>query len=111
MTALGGFWSVEERYESPLHCRAMLAAQSRFGSLESAGRVDGLALGIRLHPILPEDEHDAQPLIGGHGRFALVADVRLDNRAELAQALGLDPAQLSVMADSAVLLLALERWG
>jgi asparagine synthase (glutamine-hydrolysing) len=66
---------------------------------------------MRLHPCLPEDALDSQPLIGGGGRFALVADLRLDNRAELAAELRLDPAEASLLADSALLLLALERWG
>lgn len=111
MTALAGFWSFEDRYDAPARCRPMIDAQARYGRRESAGGLDGLALAIRLHPSLPEDESDAQPLIGGEGRLALVADVRLDNRAELAEALGLDPAEASGKADSALLLLALERWG
>lgn len=89
----------------------MIEAQSRYGLREAAADLGGLALAARLYPLLPEDEHDAQPLIGGEGRFALVADVRLDNRDELASALGLDSAQARLLADSAVLLRALERWG
>jgi asparagine synthase (glutamine-hydrolysing) len=69
-----------------------------------------VALGRALAALLPEDRFDRQPLIGGGGRFALVADVRLDNRAELASALGIPVAPLAEMADSAVLLAAWERW-
>jgi asparagine synthase (glutamine-hydrolysing) len=89
----------------------MIAAQARYGSRESAAVLGDLALAVRLHPILPEDEHDCQPLIGGDGRFALVADVRLDNRAELADALRVSPGRAAALADSSLLLLALERWG
>ncbi|HYG46488.1 MAG TPA: asparagine synthase-related protein [Allosphingosinicella sp.] len=111
MTALAGFWSLDGRFDPTARCRPMIEAQARYGTSESAGGIAGLALAARLHPFLPEDRHDAQPLIGGDGRFALVADLRLDNRADLAAALGLDPGELSLMADSALLLLALERWG
>jgi asparagine synthase (glutamine-hydrolysing) len=111
MTALAGFWAFEDRADSPSRCRSMIEAQARYGTRESTGALGGLAVGLKLHPSLPEDRHDSQPLIGGRGRFALVADVRLDNRAELAAALRLDSGELSTMADSALLLAALERWG
>lgn len=111
MTALAGFWSFEGRFDAPGRCRPMIDAQARYGTRESAGILDDLAVAVRLHPCLPEDGQDTQPLVGGGGRFALVADLRLDNRAELAAALGLDSAALSLLADSALLLIALERWG
>ena len=68
-------------------------------------------MGRNLSPLLPEDDWDRQPLIGGDGRYALVADARLDNRAELASQLGLDLADTRNFADSEYLLKALERWG
>ena len=111
MTAIGGFWSLGGRFDPPEAVRTILAAQSRYGVRETAAALGDLALGLRLHPLLPEDEHDRQPLIGGDGRFALVADLRLDNRAELADSLRLDRSQASLLADSSLLLLALERWG
>jgi asparagine synthase (glutamine-hydrolysing) len=111
MTALAGFWGLDGRFDSPARCRTMIEAQARYGRLETAGVLADLALAVRLHTLLPEDGFDAQPLIGGNGRFALVADLRLDNRSELAESLRLSSADLSVLADSALLLRALERWG
>jgi asparagine synthase (glutamine-hydrolysing) len=111
MTALAGFWDFDGRFDPAARCRRMIAAQARYGTRDSAGGLGDLAVAIRLHPLLPEDRFDAQPLIGGDGRFALVADVRLDNREELAAALRLDRADVSLLADSALLLRALERWG
>ncbi|HEY0113082.1 MAG TPA: asparagine synthase-related protein [Allosphingosinicella sp.] len=111
MTALAGFWSIQGRSDPSARCRAMIEAQARYGIRQSAGSLEDLAVAVRLHPLLPEDGFDAQPLIGGGGRFALVADLRLDNRSQLAAALRLDPAQVAALADSALLLLALERWG
>jgi asparagine synthase (glutamine-hydrolysing) len=111
MTALAGFWSFDGRFDSSRHCDAMIAAQSAYGSRQSSARLGGLAGAVRLYPLLPEDEHDRQPLVGGDGRFLLVADVRLDNRSELAGALDLSSREASALADSALLLRALERWG
>ncbi|MBO9712256.1 MAG: hypothetical protein J7495_05020 [Sphingomonas sp.] len=72
-------------------------------------REDGaLAIGRCLHRLLPEDLHDRQPLTGGDGRFLLVADVRLDDRDDLARALGLESH--ARMSDAALLLAAWERW-
>jgi len=89
----------------------MLAAQALYGPDDTASaRFGTLALGRNLFRLLPEDVHDRQPLVGGNGRFALVADVRLDNRYELHSALGLDGRAAS-LADSDILLLALENWG
>jgi asparagine synthase (glutamine-hydrolysing) len=111
MTAIAGFWSLDGRSDPPERCQAMIAAQSAYGSRQSAARIGGLAAAVRLRPLLPEDKHDRQPLIGGDGRLMLAADVRLDNRAELAGALGLGSAEIAALADSALLLRALERWG
>ncbi|HEX8571413.1 MAG TPA: asparagine synthase-related protein [Allosphingosinicella sp.] len=111
MTAVAGFWDFEGRFDSARLCRSMIEAQSRYGLRESTGGLGDLALAVRLFPLLPEDALDSQPVIGGGGRFALVADVRLDNRDELAAGLGLDSGRLATLADSALLMLALERWG
>jgi asparagine synthase (glutamine-hydrolysing) len=111
MTAIAGFWSFDGQFDAVEKCRATISAQSVYGTRESAARLDGLAVAARLYPLLPEDMHDRQPLIGGGGRLLLVADVRLDNRSELAAALGVDPGQAAGLADSGLLLLALERWG
>jgi asparagine synthase (glutamine-hydrolysing) len=111
MTALAGFWSLDGRFDPPARCGSMIEAQARYGTRRSAGSLADLAVAVRLHPLLPEDRLDAQPLIGGDGRFALVADLRLDNRTELASALALEPAEAARLSDSSLLLRALERWG
>lgn len=109
MTALAGFWSTSGRPVA-LPCAIMLSAQSRYGPDSSASLEFGrIAMGRNLFALLPEDDLDRQPLVGGNGRFVTVADVRLDNRADLASALGLTP--LPKLADSEILHKALERWG
>lgn len=111
MTAIAGFWSCDGRFDPAEQCQAVISAQSVYGTRQSAARLDDLAAAARLYPLLPEDDHDRQPLLGGDGRLLLVADVRIDNRSELAAALGTDPAEAAKLADSSLLLLALERWG
>ncbi len=111
MTAIAGFWSCEGRFDPVGPCQAAISAQSVYGTRQSAARLDDFAAAARLHPLLPEDENDRQPLVGGDGRLLLVADVRLDNRSELAAALGIGPGETASLADSALLLLAVERWG
>lgn len=61
----------------------------------------------RQRRVTPEDAWEAQPLQAAEGRFVLVCDGRLDNRADLAEALGIDPRQ---QPDSALMLAALIRW-
>jgi asparagine synthase (glutamine-hydrolysing) len=72
----------------------------------SAGPIGFAHLMMR---ITREDQFDAQPL--QDAGLTLVADLRLDNREELAQALAIDAAALSNMPDSAVLFAAYKKWG
>lgn len=62
--------------------------------------------------ITSEDSLDRQPLHDGDGdgRTLVLFDGRLDNRQELARALGLGAAELALMADSALALHACLRW-
>ena len=71
--------------------------------------VPDIALGGNQMFLLPEDTFDRQPLWTANHSACLVADVRLDNRVELARTLGL--TQPEQFADSAVLLAAWQRWG
>lgn len=110
MSALAGLWSISAQTEAS-SCAAMLAVQGAYGPDRSDLRSLGpITMGRNLFALVPEDDFDGQPLIGGEGRFLLVADVRLDNRAELSSALTLG-SSARTMADSAILLRALERWG
>ena len=68
-----------------------------------------LALGGSLLPLLPEDQFDHQPLWAPDQSCCLVADVRLDNRADLARTLQLQAADQ--LADADFLLAAWLRWG
>ena len=111
MTAIGGIWGFGDGRDVDGDCARILTAQSVYG-LHGEARWSGgdVALGRRLWRLLPEDRYDAQPLRGAEGRFVLVADLRLDNREELAAELGLQAPQLKQTCDAALLLAAFERW-
>jgi asparagine synthase (glutamine-hydrolysing) len=90
----------------------MLAAQQMYGPHDGRQWSEGpLALGRRLFRTLPEDRFDRQPLHSADSRRTLVADVRLDNRAELAVALGLSLADIASRCDADLLFASLEQWG
>ena len=111
MTALAGLWRFDGRPDAADGCARMLSAQKLYGPHHGAQWSDGgVALGRRLMRVLPEDAFDRQPLIGGEGRYVLVADVRLDNRDELTEALRIPAPQARTLCDAAILLAAIERW-
>ncbi|MDB5694915.1 MAG: asparagine synthase [Sphingomonas bacterium] len=112
MTALAGFWQAGSGDGTALAghaCERMLAAQAVYAPDAPSVRVDGAAtLGRRLHRLVPEDAHDRGVLRDAAGRL-LAADIRIDNRAELEAALGVErPAGVS---DASLLGVALDRWG
>jgi asparagine synthase (glutamine-hydrolysing) len=112
MSAIAGIWRITARPEAAESCERMLAAQSIYGNHKSnVWSASPVALGRRLAKLLPEDVYDDQPLIGGGGRYVLVADLRLDNRDELIESLEISPAQAKTMCDAALLLATFERWG
>ncbi|QDX25908.1 hypothetical protein FPZ54_07640 [Sphingomonas suaedae] len=109
MTAICGIWNRDGRPGAAQDVARMRRALAPYGNDRSAAwDGDAVSLGLGLARLLPEDRFDRQPLAGV--RFHLVADLRLDNRAELAEALGLTQ-RLAVLADSDLLLAAWERWG
>jgi asparagine synthase (glutamine-hydrolysing) len=90
----------------------MLRAQEIYGPDASTQWSGGdIALGRRLMRLVPEDAFDRQPLIGGGGRYVLIADLRLDNRDELAEKLEIAGPTAAKLSDAAILLAAFERWG
>ncbi|HEY1751706.1 MAG TPA: asparagine synthase-related protein [Caulobacteraceae bacterium] len=79
---------------------------------EATAWSDGpVALGYRATQITVEDRHDRQPVHAPEADVTLVADVRLDNRADLAAALAIDAPTLRGLPDSALVLRAYLKWG
>ncbi len=87
----------------------MLQGQALYGHHRAQSDDGVLALGRNLFATLPEDRHDRGPQTRSH--FRLVADVRLDNRPELARRLGLPAAEHRQVSDAALLFEALLTWG
>jgi asparagine synthase (glutamine-hydrolysing) len=111
MTAIAGIWNSDGREGVAHDCDRMLAAQYLYGldgERHWAGR--SVALGRRIAKLLPEDDFDAQPLQSAQGSLVLVADLRLDNREELAAELNIASSRARTMCDAALLLAAFERW-
>lgn len=76
-----------------------------------AWRRGPLALGHALMRVTEEDAFDAQPIIDPAKGLTLVADLRLDNREELACNLGIERDEFKKMPDSALLMQAYKKWG
>jgi asparagine synthase (glutamine-hydrolysing) len=111
MSALAGLWNFDGRPDADDSVARMLASQGMYGPHDSERwNAGAVALGRNLYRTLPEDKYDLQPLTGGNGRFALVADVRIDHREDLISALGIATPTARETADSALLLAAWERW-
>ncbi len=114
MSAISAFWSQAVDPPARAMIERMVQAQAMYGGLrafswaaESGGA--NIALGGNLMHLLPEDTLDRQPLWSADGSTCLVADVRLDNRADLARELSLTSPE--TLADSDILLAAWMRWG
>jgi len=95
------------------------ATLERMGNTMAARGPDGrrsvaagpVGLGHCLLRVNEEDLFEAQPLRDRAADLLLVADLRLDNRDELAERLGVSAAALRDMPDSALLLAAYRHWG
>jgi asparagine synthase (glutamine-hydrolysing) len=111
MTAIAGLWRFDGRPNAAESCDRMLGALRMYGPDASASWSDGdIALGRSLKRILPEDAYDRQPLVGESG-VVFLADARVDNRDELARALGIESRRMQTLSDADVMLGAYERWG
>lgn len=92
----------------------MQAALAMYGR-DRAGRWESddgsVAFACQFMRLVPEDRFDRQPLVDETGRYHLVADARIDNRAELAAELAIPAERLQSMSDSAVIVAAWRAWG
>jgi len=111
MSALAALWRLDGDSARDDLARMMGALHPHGPDDRGSWASGDIAMASLRMRFVPEDLFDRQPLTGGGGRLVLVADLRLDNRAELAAALGLDAERLRRLADAALLLAALEKWG
>ena len=85
-------------------------AVASFPNPATASADHTVALGHRLLRTTPEDAFELQPLVLPNEAW-LVADARIDNRADLASALDLESTHLPTTPDSLFVLRAWQRWG
>ncbi|MDT8759750.1 asparagine synthase-related protein [Sphingomonas psychrotolerans] len=111
MTALAGIWNLSCNIDPADALKRMLAAQRIYGPHGDASAEAGdIAIGRCLYETLPEDRFDRGPVMSPDGRYLLAGDVRLDDRDDLADALGLSREEAATLCDAAFLLLAWQRW-
>lgn len=70
-----------------------------------------VGLGHCLMRVNQEDLFEAQPLRDRDADLTLVADLRIDNREELAGIFGIDATKLRDLPDSALVMNAYKKWG
>lgn len=108
MSAFAGIYYLDGRLAEPSRFEAMLRPMERRGpdgiQVWTGGPV-GLGHG-ELYTT-PESLHEKQPHLVENGRWAIVADLRLDNRAVLLTQLGADASS----SDAALALSAYRKWG
>jgi len=114
MTALAGLWRRRPGWAGGGEDAVgrMLDAQAIYAPEPAVRRTSGeTTLGRRLFALVPEDEHDRGPVVGGDGTLLLVADARIDDREGLCARLGLSAAETARWSDPALLMAVVERWG
>ncbi len=111
MSAIAGVIHWDGAPAAPAARRAVAALALHGRDGEAVWNGGEAALGYRKTILFAEDRADRQPLIGGGGRFTMVADLRLDNREDLASLLGFDAERARALPDSSYLMAAFEAWG
>lgn len=109
MTAICGWVSARPREARERCCSSALRELAAYGSAQPrVSSLDSATFGIDLSVQLPEDRFDAQPMARDCALIA--ADLRLDDREELAAAIGPAAADTEQMADSQLFALAWDKW-
>jgi asparagine synthase (glutamine-hydrolysing) len=109
MTAIAG-WIGATTSSPEGSCKALLDGQRAYQHCPpQCQSVGDATFGTSVFPTLPEDRFDRGPIIAA-GRFLAAADIRIDNRPELANRLGLDPSDAKSMSDSDLFAAAWAKW-
>jgi asparagine synthase (glutamine-hydrolysing) len=89
----------------------MLDAQGVAVERWSVAESNGIAIGGGSHRGHSEDEVESAPVAGAGGALTLVADARLDNRADLLALLGLAEPSSAQSSDALLMMRCFEKWG
>ncbi len=111
MTAIAGIVRHDQGMLDKGILERMLNVLAPYGADAQQCRTMGSAGFVRtLLRSTPEDALDHQPCVDAESGWTLLFDGRIDNRDELAAALGIDRGRLRTLADSALVLQAWARW-
>ena len=114
MSGVCGILRYDGRVVTDLDLNRLMGALAGSGQGPDRRRLwrrDTAGLGAVLARVTREDTFDAQPLRDPDRDLTFVCDARIDNREEIAAALGFEPGSLASMADSAILFAAYKAWG
>jgi asparagine synthase (glutamine-hydrolysing) len=110
VSAVAGVVYFDGSAEPGTHIGGMIDSLAHRGGASRGVWSDGVAaVGHRGRRITHESRYESQPEVHTAAPLVLVADARIDNREELAAALGL--SEVARRGDAEVLLAAYERWG
>ena len=110
MSGIYGIYRYDGAPVDPLWPERMKAAMAYYGPHGGGCKVEGpIGMGHLLLEVNPEDVFENQPVQGVRGM--MVSAGRLDNRAELVEALGLSSAEALRLSDGHLASLAFDRWG
>lgn len=111
MTALAALFHRDGRSASRDAIDRMVRSLVIFGPDGQRSATYGpAALGCAMRWTTPEDVGVPQPVLGGDGRYAMVFDGRIDNREDLADALGLTASAMAGLSDGRLMMRCFERW-
>lgn len=112
MSGIVAVWRLDGASEG-LAASVPIRGSLRHRAINGQGTWSGLdgamALGHLHFWTTPEEVGEQQPIVDGG--VALALDGRLDNRSDLAAALGITPSELSALSDAALALRAFRAWG
>ncbi len=112
MTAIAGVLRLNGEPVDRGDLARLAQALAPYGRERQGSRAyDEAGLAFALDAFTSEDVGQAQPVIGGGGRYAMVWDGRIDNREEIAAALGIESPALVRLSDAALAMRGWERWG
>jgi asparagine synthase (glutamine-hydrolysing) len=110
MSGIYGIYRYDGAPADPLWLERMKAAMAYYGPHGGGCKVEGpVAMGHLLLEVNPEDAFENQPVQGVRG--LTVSAARLDNRADLVEALDLSSAEALRLSDGHLASLAFDRWG
>ncbi len=108
MSAIAALWNFASCKPAGRAVEHMLDALHEYGpDHRSVWSEQEVSLGRNLMALVPEDRFDEQPE-RNHSTFVLVAEVRLDNREDLARALKL--GSIAQRSDASILAAAWDHW-